>query len=343
MKVLVVNNASPFVRGGAEELADQLCRQLELRGCNAELLRLPFQWEPIERVPSQMLMARWCEPPGCDVVIALKFPAYLVRHERKVLWVLHQFRQVYDLWDGTPTGEVGTPIESVAAAVREADRQAFAESREVFVNSEVTRDRMVEGNGVEPQILRPPVNDPEAFGGGAYGDYVFAGGRINSMKRQHLLIEAMQHTNPRARLIVAGPPDSQSDGHRLEQLVETLGLANRVQLDLRRLPRSEYAAYVNGAAAVAYLPVDEDSLGYVAMEAATARRPLITCSDSGGILGLVCDGETGWIGDPNPKDLARTIDSVYSGVSLAGLGSAAREKWLSYGVTWDRTIEALLA
>jgi hypothetical protein len=49
MKVLVVNNAAPFVRGGAEELADHLVRELNAtKGVEAELMRIPFRWEPAE-------------------------------------------------------------------------------------------------------------------------------------------------------------------------------------------------------------------------------------------------------------------------------------------------------
>ena len=39
-----------------------------------------------------------------DLVIATRFPSYLVQHPRKVVWLLHQYRQAYDL-DGTEYGE----------------------------------------------------------------------------------------------------------------------------------------------------------------------------------------------------------------------------------------------
>ena len=95
--------------------------------------------------------------------------------------------------------------------------------------------------------------------------------------------------------MIAGPPDSEADAERLRELVERFGLSERVRLDLRFLPRATYADYLNGAAAVAYLPFDEDSLGYVSMEAATAGKALITTSDSGGILALAKHQETGWV------------------------------------------------
>lgn len=52
MKVLVVNNMAPFVWGGAEELAAHLVKNLVLAGHEAQVLRIPFQWEPASRIPS---------------------------------------------------------------------------------------------------------------------------------------------------------------------------------------------------------------------------------------------------------------------------------------------------
>ncbi len=39
-----------------------------------------------------------------DVVVATKFPSYLVRHSDKRVWLVHQFRQAYEL-DGTALGQ----------------------------------------------------------------------------------------------------------------------------------------------------------------------------------------------------------------------------------------------
>ena len=46
MKLLVANNATPFVRGGAELLADRLVLELRRAGHEAEVLRLPLWATP---------------------------------------------------------------------------------------------------------------------------------------------------------------------------------------------------------------------------------------------------------------------------------------------------------
>jgi glycosyltransferase involved in cell wall biosynthesis len=345
VKVLVVNNMAPFVWGGAEELAVNLQKNLILAGHESEVLRIPFQWEPATRIPSQMLMVRAFELWNVDRVIALKFPAYLIRHPHKTLWLLHQYRQAYDLFDA---GQTNLPADQTGKDLRhliqKADEECFRESRKIFTNSDVTRKRLKHYNGFDSKVLLPPLNDPELFSGGPSKGYIFAGGRINSMKRQHLLLEALVHTPSSTRLLIAGPPDTPADAKRLIELTERLGLSDRVQLDLRFLPRRVYADYMNGASAVAYLPFDEDSLGYVAMEAATAGKALITTHDSGGVLGLVKHKQTGWVAEPSPSALASALMAVYAdSAATHELGIGARELWEGLHISWSQTVEALLS
>jgi glycosyltransferase involved in cell wall biosynthesis len=344
VKVLVVTNMAPFVWGGAEELATELCNQLVVYGHRSELLRIPFQWEPAARIPSQMLLARTLELNNVDHVIALKFPAYLIRHPRKTLWLVHQFRQAYDLYDvgltSIPAGNDGDQLRSM---IRAADSEALAESRGVYVISPVVKDRLRRYNGYDSIVLRPPMIDRHLFCGGEPDDYIFVAGRINSMKRQHLLVEALAEADPEVKLLVAGPPDTPDDAARIEQLVERLGLHDRVRLDLRFLERATYASYVNRSTAVAYLPFDEDSLGYVTVEAAEAGKPLITASDSGGVLGLVRPGETGWVAEPDAKAIGQVLSEVWSDrLRARDVGMATRALWHAFNIDWDTTVETLL-
>ncbi|CAN7746923.1 glycosyltransferase family 4 protein [Caballeronia sp. LjRoot29] len=344
MKVLIVNNMAPFLWGGAEELALNLQKQLVIAGHGSEILRIPFQWEPATQIPSQMLMVRALELWNVDHVIALKFPAFYIRHPNKTMWLVHQYRQSYDLYDvGQTNLPLGKQGEDIRTLIANADNEAFAESKRVFTISEVTRQRLKKYNGFDATVLVPPTNDPELFLDGQAGDYIFAGGRINQMKRQHLLLDAMTQTDPNVKLIIAGPPDSPADGDSLRVRVERLGLGDRVKLDLRFLPRETYANYLKKAAAVAYLPYDEDALAYVTMEAATAGKALITASDSGGVLGLVKPRETGWVAEPSPESLADAMNAVFADTALTRrYGDGARELLNSLGITWAKTVETLL-
>lgn len=345
MKILIVNNMAPFLWGGAEELAVNLEKQLLLAGHQAEILRIPFQWEPYTKIPTQMLMAQSLELYNVDRVIALKFPAYLINHSHKTFWLLHQYRQAYDLFDaGQSNIPSNTDGEQLREIIKKADNNAFNSAKHVFTNSPVTTQRLRHYNDIDSEVLYPPINDPELFTGGESEGYIFAGGRVNGMKRQHLLVEAMQFTDSKVKLIIAGPPDTMEDRERLERLVEKYNLSDRVSLDLNFLPRTKIANYANQALACAYLPFDEDSLGYVAMEAANARKPLITATDSGGILGLVENNVTGWVVEPQPDLLAESMNMIFAKQQEAlKKGEAMYNHWKKLNITWGKTIEKLLA
>jgi glycosyltransferase involved in cell wall biosynthesis len=257
---------------------------------------------------------------------------------------LHQYRQAYDLHDaGKSNIRHGADGDALRKTIHGADNQTFREARRIFTNSDVTQKRLKDYNGFDAEVLLPPINDPEAFGDGELGDYVFAGGRINDLKRQSLLIEALVHAPSNVRLVVAGPADSKDVEQNLRQLVAKLGVEDRVTLDIRFLPRETYASYVRGARAVAYLPFDEDSLGYVAMEAATAGKAIIATTDSGGILGLARDGETGWVASPDARSLANALTSACANSSVARTrGLAASALWKSMNIDWPSTVEKLL-
>ena len=122
MKIFVVNNMIPFLHGGAEDLANYLITHLRGIGHEAELLRIPFRYEPAESIYSEMLACRMMQVGDADLVIALKFPAYLIPHPNKVLWLVHQYRQAYDMWDSgysnIPATEAGQQLRD---SIKEAD------------------------------------------------------------------------------------------------------------------------------------------------------------------------------------------------------------------------------
>ncbi|MFZ4602712.1 MAG: glycosyltransferase family 4 protein [Caulobacterales bacterium] len=344
MKVLVLNNAAPFIRGGAEELADELVRRLNgCDGVEAECFRLPFAWEPRERLIDEVALHRVLQLANVDRVIGLKFPAYLIPHPNKVLWILHQFRQAYDLADAGQShlgdDETGAAIKG---SIRAADDECFRHAKKLFVNSPVTQSRLKRYNGFDAAVLYPPLNDAELLSGGPFGDYVFAGGRVGEGKRQHLLVEALAQAPSAPRLIIAGPPQSDAYAERLRSLVETHGLGARVELHFGFHPRDRIAAWVNGARACACLPFDEDSLSYVAMEACAAGKPVVTVTDSGGVLGLAT-ADTGFVCKPDPEDLARALAACADLALVRRKGAAAAAKLAALGLTWDATLRALLA
>lgn len=343
MKVLVVNNAVPFIKGGAEFLAEALTARLgAIPGVSAELMRVPFRWDPPERLIEEILIHRGLRLANVDRVIALKFPAYLIPHPEKVLWLLHQFRQAYDLADaGQGLGDDPASAR-IKSAIRRADNACFGQARALFVNSPVTQARLQRYNGFASEVLYPPLNDPELFLPAADEGYVFAGGRVAPGKRQHLLVEALAKVPGNLRLVIAGPPETPEYAERLQAAVAAGGLEDRVDLRLGLRPREEIAELTRKARACAYLPFDEDSLGYVTMEAFACGKPVLTTSDSGGLLEIVSE-ETGAVTAPEPDDLAAGLVRLADPVTASRRGAAAHHLWQTRGLRWSDVLARLLA
>jgi glycosyltransferase involved in cell wall biosynthesis len=343
MKLAVVNNCVPFVAGGAEHLAEALTQKLREYGHEAVLIRIPFRWEPPAKIIESMLACRLLRLPNVDRVVALKFPAYLVPHPEKMLWLLHQFRQAYDLWgtrfQGLPDTPEGRRIRDV---IVEADNRFLRQVRKIYTNSQVTSDRLRRFNGIDSEVLLPPLADTSQFFCAGYGDYILYPGRITASKRQLLAVEAMRYVTTDVRLVIAGRHEAPADLAQIEAVIEQHRLAHRVEVIARFISEEEKVALLSRALACAYFPYDEDSYGYVTLEAFYSRKPVITCSDSGGVCMVVKDAVTGHVTLPDPQAVAAAMDRLYLDRTAARrMGEAGLELLWSLQIGWDRVIEAL--
>jgi hypothetical protein len=87
--------------------------------------------------------------PNVDRVISMKFPAYFIEAENHTTWLIHQYRQAYDLW-GSDYGNLPPDCrgELVRDLIRSHDDEFFTRQKSLFtISSEVSR-RLKEYNGV---------------------------------------------------------------------------------------------------------------------------------------------------------------------------------------------------
>jgi glycosyltransferase involved in cell wall biosynthesis len=339
MKILVANNAAPFVRGGAELLADRLVLELRAAGHEAELLRLPIGDSPAQ-ITESIVAATLMDLVNVDRVIGLKFPAYLIPHDDVVIWLVHQFRQAYD---PPPVGWAPDPaVDPLVSAVHSADRAAFAAARRIYAISPMVADRLRRSNGIAAEVLMTPPHADAEYRSEEAEDYVVALGRISGGKRQRLAVEAMGHAAPGYRLVVAGQPESPAVLRDLEDVVAEHGLQERVQIIPRFISDDEKLDLLARCLGSVYLPVDEDSYGYVCYEAAMSGKPSITGTDSGGTLTLVEHGRTGLVASPTPEAVAAAFDelSAHRDRSRA-MGQNARNLALELDLSWERVIQEL--
>jgi glycosyltransferase involved in cell wall biosynthesis len=98
------------------------------------------------------------------------------------------------------------------------------------------------------------------------------------------------------------------------------------------------------ACAALYLPFDEDSYGYVTLEAFHSHKPVLTCNDSGGTNELIEDGLNGLILEPTPQALAAGMDSLWANKQRArDMGESAQQTLARHRIDWDYILDTLLA
>jgi glycosyltransferase involved in cell wall biosynthesis len=341
MRIAVCAPQVPFERGGAEIFADDLVGELRARGHETDLVTVPYKWYPGERVLSQAFLWRLLDLSESDgrpieLAIATKFPSYAVRHPNKVVWLLHQFRQAYEL-DRTGLGQFGESAEDRATrrAVQRLDRVVLGEAKKVFATSRNVADRLQRSTGIAAEVMpHPPQELP--YRTESYDDFVLSVGRLDRAKRHELLLDALATDSTLHCVIVGDGPDRE----RLEDVARKHGLDGRARFT-GRIDDEELAGLYARCLAVYYAPVDED-FGMVPYEAFLAEKPVVTTTDAGGPLEVVTDRTTGLVIEPRATALAEACSWLRDHVDDArAWGRAGKE--IARRVSWDETIARLLA
>jgi glycosyltransferase involved in cell wall biosynthesis len=345
MRIAVTSVQVPFIRGGAEIMAEQCTQALTRLGHTVELVTMPFRFAPFGAV--RHAMHSWavedfsrfdCGP--IDRTICLKFPSYYLNHPNKVVWLMHQHRSVYELFN-TRYGECDQTPGAVEfrEEIVQWDTQALGTARSVFTISERVSERMQVYNGVSSSpIYQPPAN-AELFHCGDQLDYIFFPSRLETLKRQELLIRAMARCRVPVAAIISGDGSLRKD---LQQLIHDLNVEDRVRF-IGRIDDDALRIWYANALGIFFGPYDED-YGFITLEAMLSSKPVITCTDSGGPLDFVLDGETGRIVAPDPDSVADAIEYLYEDKKRArDMGLSGLSRYHSLDISWDHVVEKLLA
>ena len=341
-RIVVADAQVPFVHGGAELHVDALVAHLRTCGYAVEKVSLPFRGQNKRELLAQAAAWRLLDLTAShdrpiDLVIAMRFPSYFVRHPRKVAWVIHQHRAAYEL-AGTPYGDFDHTEADVGLRKRliDLDTQMLGECRRVCANSQNTANRMRTFNGVAAEALYHPPALAGRLRHGRYGEYLLVVGRLEAVKRIDLAIHAMAFVPEPMRLIVVGDGSQRA---ALERLAADAGLESRVRFAGATTDDQLVSLYAE-ARAVIYTPFDED-FGYVTLEAFLSSKPVITAADSGGPLEFVTDRLNGFVCAPDAEAIGGAAALLARDATLARtLGAAARTR--ATIVTWDGVVEKLL-
>ncbi|MGF7136353.1 glycosyltransferase involved in cell wall biosynthesis [Paraburkholderia sp. EB58] len=339
MKILVTANLVPFMHGGATYHVAGVVRALQQAGHAVELLRLPFRFSPESDVLRAMAHAAsldLVQPNGVsiDQVIGLQFPGYGVAHPDHRVWVMHQHRAVYELFDAAQATPALTELRERVIAF---DNAVLTRARVVFANSQRVAARLGDFNGIAATPLYHPPAHAQLFRCDTAWPYVFFPSRLETLKRQYLVIDAARRMRSSFKIVLAG-----DGGQRgvLAELIKRHDVGDRVAL-IGHISEAEKRAFYARAAAVIFPAFDED-YGYVTLEAMLSSKPVVTCTDSGGPLEFVRDGDTGWIEPPDADALAARLDWIAEHPrEAAEAGARGREAYLRADISWDHVVDRL--
>lgn len=340
-RIVVCGVQTLFVSGGSEILVDTLAAQLQRRGHEVDVVNLPYTDVPRTQILTTFLAWRnlnleRIHGNRVDLVIGTKFPSYAVHHRNKVVWLVHQHRQAYELF-GTPWSDMHRMPDGrlFAWLVRRLDRWSLGESRRLFSISGNTAARLRRYNRLDAQPLYPPPKLAARLHCDSYGDFVLGVGRFEPIKRFDLILKALRHTDPALKCVLAG--DGLHRSH-LERLADDPALKGRVVF-AGRVSDDDLVDLYARCLGVVYPPFEED-YGYVTVEAFLARKPVVTTDDAGGVLEFLEDGVNGFIGPPTAEGLGAALNRLWEHRrSAQDLGQCGFDR--VKGISWDLVIDRL--
>ena len=342
MRIGIATVQVPFITGGAEIHVRLLKEQLEHRGHSVDIITLPFKWYPPQVLLDNIKAVEYLDltevnGQKIELLITMKFPMYYINHPNKVAWILHQHRQAYELYETQHSDlHISNEGRDATQVIRNLDTQKLPEHKQIFTNSKNVANRLWRYNRIVAQALYHPPEDYDQLFCESYGNYILVPGRLDEMKRQLLIVEAIA-CHPTLNLILIGNADTPY-GDALRKRVQYLGLGDRILIKGFVSRKEKINLYAN-ALAIYNGPYEED-YGYVTLEGFFSSKPVISHTDSGGPLEFIIDHENGFITEPSSKEIAAVLEEL-TVQKARKLGNAGRQLMLDLDLNWNFIINSL--
>ena len=126
----------------------------------------------------------------------------------------------------------------------------------------------------------------------------------------------------------------------LKQIAKECGVEKRVEF-LGFVPDAELLDLYANAFCIPYTPLDED-LGYVSMESILSKKPIITCTDSGGSLEFLENAVNGYVVEPSPEKIGESVNRIFNEGSAKKMGEMGYKIFKNNLLSWDMVIKKLV-
>lgn len=304
-----------------------------------------------------------------DVVVSTQPPSFATRHPHHLSVFYHHQRVFYDLEEVylragfAPDPEVH---RETARIVRELDRPDLEAVGWFLAGSQTVADRLAQFNGLRnASVLHagrivgrtggPGAQPPTASGPGSGA--VLCVGRHEFPKRTELVVAAAHLLGDR-RVAIVGTGGREAWARALDHRLATTDTDPAALDDAEtwcntgqgaapvpedHAPRVDFAGRVSDAdlarrfaeAPCVVAPAYQEDYGLTAIEAMAEGRPVVVCTDGGGLTELVEHERTGLVVAPTPAAIAAAVERLCADVDLAEeLGANGRER--AAELSWER-------
>jgi glycosyltransferase involved in cell wall biosynthesis len=185
-----------------------------------------------------------------------------------------------------------------------------------------------------PSDIEPIAADPVERRRAGRSRYLFTVSRLDAPKRVDLLIAAMALLDADISLLIAGTGPQEPELRRLAAADDRIRFCGRVSDEALQRLYSE-------ALLVPFVPMDED-YGLITLEALQAGKPVLTCTDAGGVTELVEHGVNGWVVEPTAQALADALQAILREPGIVEPMQDACRASVS-GINWRDTVKGILS
>lgn len=377
MKIAIIAPSPvPFGVGGAEKLWWGMQEYINKQTTDqCELIKIPTKensfWDLIYSYHKFYTL----DLTHFDMVISTKYPAWMIQHPNHHIYLQHCLRGLYDtyhfsalplnfssshpkvnqviellqnetttikqLFDSlfelradksVPNETYAFPAPFIRQIIHFLDNKTMQSVTHFSAISQtvINREEYFPKNTTVQKVYHP--SNLTNLKNNSY-EYFFTASRLDGAKRIQMIIEAYMKSHTTIPLKVAGSGPLE---HSLKELakhdkrIEFLGFISDEDLEL----------HYSKAYAVLFVPYDED-YGLITIEAAMCEKPILTFTDTGGVVEFVKDNVTGLVCEPNITKLAKNIDYIAQNPELCkSMGKEVKKA--VQNITWKNTIEALL-
>ncbi len=383
MKIAVVGPSPvPFGIGGMEKLIHDIVEHINSSTSHqAELIKLPSReggfWDLIDSYRKFYGL----DLSHFDLVISTKYPAWMVRHDNHVLYMVHKLRGLYD------TYHLMNLPESVDSKNKHTLRllgfiEATLDSPDIdrlWAELDEYRSHSAEVPAADLAFPGPLIKKIVHY----MDSYALDSGRIQRYSTMSRTVSQRKDYFPKGvQVSIAYPPPANDLTGEIEFgdyffTVSRLDNAKRVKLIIEAMKtfkgknkliiagtgpdedllkeqasgddRIVFTGYCSDEAVAHYYNgcmavvyvPFEEDYGYVTVEALLRGKPVITCNDSGGTTEFIVSGENGLVVPPDPAAIGEALECLAKNREAAFAMGAKGQEQVQ-DITWDRFLNTLL-